>query len=138
MALELIDSVVLRHVPFVKIGGDQLHSLFPKPSISVEKIVSYGIMYNVRGEKQNMGVVERGTVQGGQIVLKRPLELSEGTEVVVHVEPLEEDTTEKTSHKPISSLPFFGLWYDQEEMKESVEWVSRERTLWSSRQRHQD
>ncbi|MCW5934325.1 MAG: hypothetical protein KIT45_08520 [Fimbriimonadia bacterium] len=85
-----------------------------------------------------MGVVERGTVQGGQIVLKRPLELSEGTEVVVHVEPLEEDTTEKTSHKPISSLPFFGLWYDQEEMKESVEWVSRERTLWSSRQRHQD
>ena len=33
----------------------------------------------------------------------------------------------------ISSLPFFGMWADREDMADSTAWVRKERERWSER-----
>jgi hypothetical protein len=81
-----------------------------------------------------MMLVENGKVQGGQIVLSEPLGLPDGTEVVVHVEPLQ---IEQASSPPadFASLAFFGMWADREDMSDSTGWVERERDRWHQRHR---
>ena len=33
----------------------------------------------------------------------------------------------------ITSLPFFGMWADRKDMRDSAKWVRKEREKWSSR-----
>lgn len=80
-----------------------------------------------------MAVIERGKVKQGQIVLEHPLELEEGTEVIVRIEPLSMQSEEVSSSPNLKALEFFGMWADRDDMVDSVEWVRKERERWKQR-----
>jgi hypothetical protein len=87
-----------------------------------------------------MVIKEHGKVRDGGIVLPKRLDLSDGTDVVVHIEPR---TDEGQIEAPISPeefarLPVFGMWADREEMADSVEWVRSERERWRQRALRED
>lgn len=82
-----------------------------------------------------MGLIERGKVQGGGIVFSEPLALPEGTEVVVHIEPVEANGQDipVSGGENFADLPFFGMWADREDMRDSAAWVRKEREKWHHR-----
>ena len=72
-------------------------------------------------------MTERGKIHSGSIVLDEPIDLPEGTEVVVHVEPVGLDHASAGNGNEFENLPFFGMWGDRDEMRDSLAWVRRER-----------
>jgi hypothetical protein len=78
-------------------------------------------------------VTERGKIHSGSIVLDEPINLPEGTEVIVHVEPVTHEGVSASNGDKFEHLPFFGMWVDREEMSDSVAWVRREREKWQQR-----
>ncbi len=80
-----------------------------------------------------MQVVENGRVEGGQIVLAEPLHLPDGTEVVVRVEPVEPAEAPSAGPAPFTSLAFFGMWANRQDLADSAGWVDRERDRWHQR-----
>ena len=85
-----------------------------------------------------MGTTHRGKVQDGNIVLTEPVELPEGTEVIVRVEPAENQQSQTAVKSPFTALPFIGMWADREDLSDSAAWVRRERDKWQQRARRQD
>lgn len=87
-----------------------------------------------------MELIKHGTVKQGTIVFTEQLPLPEGTEVVVHIEPLGDarhhPAAEETEE--FATLPVFGMWADREDMTDSVAWVRREREKWQQRVHRQD
>ncbi len=79
-----------------------------------------------------MILMERGKIENGQIVLSHPLKLAEGTEVIVQIEP-EVYSNGNTQIDDLLSLPFFGMWADRQEMRDSASWVESERAKWQER-----
>lgn len=57
---------------------------------------------------------------------------------MVHVEPLEKQSLPPNGKTAITTLPFFGMWADREDMADSAEWVSKEREQWTKRITRQD
>jgi hypothetical protein len=80
-------------------------------------------------------MTERGRVEHGRIVFPRPLSLPDGTEVVVHIEPLvaEGQPEARGDDEDFGSLPFFGMWADRPDMDDSAAWVRSEREQWQRR-----
>ena len=86
-------------------------------------------------------IVEEGTISNGRIVLSKPLSLPEGTEVRVQIEPVDptivsdDDSQDKDSDESedFANLPCFGMWADREDMRDSVEWLRKEREKWQQR-----
>ena len=78
-------------------------------------------------------MTERGKIHSGGIVLNEPIDLPEGTEVIVHVEPIIREDVSAGNGDEFKSLPFFGMWADRDEMSDTVEWVRRERENWQQR-----
>ena len=80
-------------------------------------------------------LIERGRVQNGSIMFSKPLTLTDGTEVVVCIEPLATESQTATSEagEGFAALPFFGMWADREDMKDSTAWVRRNRKQWQQR-----
>ena len=87
-----------------------------------------------------MALIERGKVQGGGIVFSKPLVLPEGTEVVVHIEPLvaSRQAAAPDVGEDFAALPFFRMWAEREDMSDSAAWVRREREQWQQRVVRQD
>lgn len=87
-----------------------------------------------------MARVARGKVKGAAIVFTQPLELPEGTEVVVYVEPLAISGQAADVAEPdtFAALPFFGMWAGREELQDSDAWVRRQRDQWQQRAARQD
>jgi hypothetical protein len=87
-----------------------------------------------------MVFIERGKVQNGAIVFSEPLNLPEGTDVVVQIEPVAADreAPQAAADDDFAALPFFGMWTGREDMSESVAWVRREREQWHQRVERQD
>jgi hypothetical protein len=89
-------------------------------------------------------VIKQGWVQNGQLVFSEPLELPEGTEVSVEIELLEAEqsvivqTEQFLREADFSALPFFGMWADRKDMKDSTSWLRKERKKWSQRFKPQD
>lgn len=77
-------------------------------------------------------MTERGKIHGGSIILDEPIDLPEGTEVLVHVEPAVHEHASAGSGNEFENLPFFGMWADRE-MSDSVAWVRKERDKWQQR-----
>jgi hypothetical protein len=77
----------------------------------------------------------RGQVKNGGIVFSQPLGLAEGTQVSVAIEPLPatEETVSRDRDVDFDSLPFFGIWADRDDMRDSTEWVRQERERWQQR-----
>ena len=76
-----------------------------------------------------MAFVERGEIRDGNILFSKPLSLPEGTEVIIHIEPI--DTARQSiasdERKNFAALPFFGMWAKREDMGDSALWVRKER-----------
>ncbi len=82
-----------------------------------------------------MALIEHGKVQDGSILLSKPLPLPEGTEVVIHVEPINSarESTTFDEHENFTALPFFGMWAEREDMSDSASWVRKKRKKWRQR-----
>ena len=81
-------------------------------------------------------IIEEGTISNGRIVLSKPLSLPEGTEVRIQIEPIDTDHTQSTAAKEnedFANQPFFGMWADREDMRDSVAWLRKEREKWQQR-----
>ena len=86
-------------------------------------------------------IIEEGKVINGRVVLSKPLSLPEGTEVRVQIEPVDpaavsdDDGQDKGSNESedFANQPFFGMWADREDMRDSVEWVRKQREKWKER-----
>ena len=87
-------------------------------------------------------IIEEGKVNDGHIVLSKPLSLPEGTAVIVQINLIDSeeivDTNETQNartceHEEFANLPFFGMWADREDMRDSVAWVREQREKWMKR-----
>jgi len=78
-------------------------------------------------------VTERGKIHSGNVVLDEPINLPEGTEVIVHVEAVTHEGVSASNGDEFEHLPFFGMWADRDEMSDSLAWVRREREKWQQR-----
>ena len=78
-------------------------------------------------------MTERGKIHSGSIVLDEPIDLPEGTEVIVHVEPVMHEQPSAGNGNEFENLPFFGMWADRDEMSDSIAWVRKERDEWQQR-----
>ena len=80
-------------------------------------------------------IIEEGKVINGHIILSNPLSLAEGTEVRVQIEPIDPvsvnkddaQNTDSNESEDFANQPFFGMWADREEMRDSVAWVRKQR-----------
>jgi len=76
-------------------------------------------------------IIEQGEINNGNIVLSKPLSLPEGTKVRIQIEPIDTDednqSTTSDEHEEFANLPFFGMWADREDMRDSVAWVRKQR-----------
>ena len=73
---------------------------------------------------------------GKAIVPNEPLELPKDQELEVEVRIITGSCKRQRSKRPvgrITSLRFFGMWADREDMKDSAAWVRKERERWSER-----
>jgi hypothetical protein len=105
-----------------------------------------------------MSVGVLGKVQGGRVVLDRPIEfdgealvtvtityrardradldtlaLADGTPVLVSVEPAPARRGAALSEQELLAEPFVGMWKDREDMADSAEWVRKVREQWRQR-----
>ena len=86
-------------------------------------------------------IIEEGKISNGGIVLSKPLSLPEGTEVRVQIEPVapaivsDDDSQDKDSDESadFASQPFFGMWADREDTRDSVTWLRKQREKWKER-----
>ena len=78
-------------------------------------------------------MTEHGKIHSGSIVLDEPIDLPEGTEVVVRIEPVVHEQASAVNGNEFENLPFFGMWADRDEMTDSVAWVGKEREKWQQR-----
>ena len=81
-------------------------------------------------------IIGEGKVNNGHIVLSNPLSLPEGTKVRIQIEPIDPDSTQSTATKEnedFANQPFFGMWADREDMRDSVAWLRKEREKWQQR-----
>ena len=65
-------------------------------------------------------MTERGKIHNGSIVLDEPINLPEGTEVIVHVEPVTYEGVSASNGDEFEHLPFFGMWADRDEMSDNT------------------
>lgn len=81
-------------------------------------------------------IIEQGEINNGGIVLSKPLSLPEGTKVRIQIEPIDTDDSQSTTpdgNEDFVNLPFFGMWADREDMRDSVAWVRKQREKWLER-----
>jgi len=86
-----------------------------------------------------MSVIIRAHFDGSSIVPDSKVDLppDQALEVEVRlIAPAESAAASKPAPRKtpdITSLPFFGMWADRDDMADSAEWVRKEREQWSSR-----
>jgi hypothetical protein len=87
-------------------------------------------------------ITEVGFVSAGGIVLDKPLELPEGSRVIVHIEPAPAGAAGMPVNNAMQSLqsafPFIGQWADRDGLPDSAEFVREQRAQRQQRPFRQD
>jgi hypothetical protein len=78
-------------------------------------------------------IVVRGHFDGKNIVPDEPVDLPSEQQLEIRVRVVSAGRTHRRRRSRITSLPFFGMWSDREEMRDASEWVRKERERWSER-----
>jgi len=76
-----------------------------------------------------MTIVCKGKIKNGAIVFEEPLTLPEDEEVIVHIETMETGALSDRARQ-LMAKPFFGMWKDREDMKDSEQWLNEQRERW--------
>jgi hypothetical protein len=86
-------------------------------------------------ESGTVSVTARGKISKGSIILPEPLPLPDGSDVIIHIEPVSGEGQAVPLAPPadLKSLPFFGMWSDREDMSDGRDWVKSEREAWRQR-----
>jgi hypothetical protein len=79
----------------------------------------------------------RGVVHSGGVVLPAPLDLPDGTEVIVSA-VLAAPAAERLSTEGFKALPVFGMQRDIADGRDGVEIINEEREKWAQRPRRRD
>ena len=83
-----------------------------------------------------MSVRVRAHFDGKAIVPNEPLDLPQDMELEVEVRFVTRAGRRRRAKRVVggvTSMPFFGMWADREDMKDAAEWVRKERERWSER-----
>jgi len=80
----------------------------------------------------------RGTVRAGGVVLAEPLDVPDGTEVIVSVIPAAGEATRRLTPEEFKALPVFGMHKDIAEGRDGVEIINEERAKWAQRPYRRD
>jgi hypothetical protein len=78
----------------------------------------------------------RAHFDGKTIVPDEPLDLASDQDLEVSVRIVPKSHAKRPIRKTrprITSLPFYGMWADREDMADSTTWVRKERERWSGR-----
>jgi len=72
---------------------------------------------------------------GKTIVPNEPLELPKDQELEIEIRVITRSQKRGRRKRAgrVTSLPFFGMWANREDMKDSAAWVRKERERWSER-----
>ncbi len=79
-----------------------------------------------------MVTICKGKIKNGTIVFNEPLTLPEDEEVIVRIETAEVSALSERAQKLMAN-PFFGMWKDREEMRDSEQWLKEQREHWHCR-----
>ncbi|MBI2844063.1 MAG: hypothetical protein HYX78_11745 [Armatimonadetes bacterium] len=85
-----------------------------------------------------MAIIIRAHYDGKAIIPEGRLDLPPDQPLEVEVRVLSPEAAPTEAKIPVTSLPFFGMWADREDMKDSVAWVNKERRKWSKRLTRRD
>ena len=82
-----------------------------------------------------MAIIKHGVVRGSNITFNEKISLPEGTEVLVHIQPVNgaESPAPSSSQEDFMNQPCFGMWSDRQDMADSAGWVRKERQEWNRR-----
>ena len=78
-----------------------------------------------------MVLTRRGVVQDGHVIVPDPVDLPDGTEVIVLISAGEHPrlpTPEEV--EAFDNLPAHGMWADREDMGDTDEWLQKMRKQW--------
>ena len=78
----------------------------------------------------------RAHFDGKAFVPNEPLEFPKDQELEIEIHVVTGPRRKRSSKRPvgrITTLPFFGIWADREDMKDSATWVRKERERWNER-----
>jgi len=79
-----------------------------------------------------MSVKIRAHYDGKTIIPDEPVNIPTNEPLVVEVSLKTERAAGKAAES-ITSLPFFGMWADRDDMSDSIAWVTKERERWNER-----
>lgn len=83
-----------------------------------------------------MSLRVRAHFDGKTIVPNEPLDLPKNQELEVEVRVIARAGRRSKARRlagRVTSMPFFGMWADREDMKDSAAWVRKERERWNER-----
>ncbi len=78
----------------------------------------------------------RAHFDGKSIVPNEPLDLPKDQELEIEVRIMPRAGRRRSAKRlpaRVTSMAFFGMWADREDMKDSADWVRKERERWNER-----
>lgn len=101
-----------------------------------------GSLVDASSKGLRMQIIEHGTILNGTIALDKPVQLPDGSKLVVQIEttsPAGEDSKACPPQPPFhEAFPFIGQWADRTDLPDSAEHVRLERAKWRQRPYHSD
>lgn len=83
-----------------------------------------------------MAIRIRAHYDGKTLVPNEPLEVPQNEELEIDIRLPSVHIgrhSPRRSRRHVTSMPFFGMWADREDMKDSISWVRKERERWKER-----
>ena len=83
-----------------------------------------------------MSVKIRAHYDGKNFVPDEPVDMPQDQELEIDVRLASKSLGKRMVRRrqpSVTSMPFFGIWADREDMQDSITWVRKERERWNER-----